>query len=58
MRKVTLGFSNLRVLEITSGLKEGEEVVTVGQAQIQDGDRVQALPNSAPAPTNSAASLQ
>ncbi|HZP82489.1 MAG TPA: efflux RND transporter periplasmic adaptor subunit [Chthonomonadaceae bacterium] len=46
-RKVTLGFSNLRVLEITSGLKEGEEVVTVGQAQIQDGDRVQALPNGA-----------
>jgi HlyD family secretion protein len=56
-RKVTLGFSNLRVLEITFGLKEGEEVVTVGQAQVQDGDKVQSLPNSAPAPANNAASL-
>jgi HlyD family secretion protein len=40
-RKVTLGFSNLHDVEITQGVQAGDLVVTVGQAQLQNGDKIQ-----------------
>lgn len=40
-RPVTIGFVNLRDAEILSGLEAGEKVVTVGQAQLKDGDTIQ-----------------
>lgn len=44
-RKVTTGFSNLLVVEITSSLKEGDKVITTGQAGLEDGDTVTLVPN-------------
>jgi hypothetical protein len=41
-REVTLGYSNLVDQEITRGVRAGDDVVTSGQAQIQDGDQVKA----------------
>lgn len=43
-RKVKVGFSNLKDIEIVSGLSAEDRVVTVGQAQIQNGDKLQVLP--------------
>lgn len=40
-RKVRLGFLTFREVEILSGVKEGEPVVTIGQAQLQNGDNLQ-----------------
>lgn len=40
-RKVKLGFSSNGEIEITSGLKETDVIVTVGQSQLQDGDKIQ-----------------
>lgn len=42
-RKVKLGFSNVQVTEVTSGLETGDEVVTSGQGQIQPGDKVKVI---------------
>ncbi len=46
-RKVTLGIENMREIEITSGLQKGDKVVTVGQASLQDGDKILAQGGSA-----------
>ena len=39
-RPVELGLASDGMVEVTSGLDEGEEVVTSGQAELHDGDRV------------------
>lgn len=43
---VTLGYTNTIEDEILSGVKAGDAVVTVGQAQIQEGDPVQVSKNA------------
>ncbi len=40
---VKLGFANLKDVEITSGLKPGDQVVTLGQAQLQDKSPVEII---------------
>lgn len=40
-RPVKTGFANMKEVEITSGVKEGEQVITVGQGQLQNGDKIQ-----------------
>jgi RND family efflux transporter MFP subunit len=45
--KVTLGFSDPQQFEITSGVHAGDQVVTVGQSQLQDGTPVQIVSVSA-----------
>src|SRR5262249_12790913 len=40
-RPVKIGFSDLQRIEITSGVNAGEQVITVGQAQLQNGDKIQ-----------------
>lgn len=42
-------------VEVTSGLKDGDEVVVTGQLKLQDGAPVQAKPAAAPAPASTAA---
>lgn len=42
-QKVKIGYSNLKEIEITSGVQAGDEVVTQGQAQLQDNSPVQIL---------------
>lgn len=39
-RVVEIGLSNDRLVEVTAGLTPGEQVVTVGQFRLQDGDPV------------------
>jgi membrane fusion protein, multidrug efflux system len=48
-REVETDLSDDRMIEIVSGLKVGEKVVTVGQFRLSDGDTVKIVP--APAPT-------
>ena len=43
-RLVQTGLSDDRMVEITSGLKKGEKVVTVGQFRLSDGDAVKIVP--------------
>jgi len=45
-RKVRTGFETPRTIEILSGIRPGDRVVTSGQAQLQDGDKIQVLPGS------------
>jgi RND family efflux transporter MFP subunit len=45
-RKVRTGFETPRTIEILSGVRPGDQVVTSGQAQLQDGDKIQVLPSS------------
>ena len=40
---VKLGFANMQDVEITSGVQAGDQVVTMGQAQLQDNVPVQIL---------------
>lgn len=42
-RKVKLGFANVQITEVTSGLQAGDEVVSSGQGQIQPGDKVKII---------------
>ncbi len=42
-RRVQLGFSNVTEVEVTRGLSTTDRVITQGQAQLQNGDRVQLL---------------
>lgn len=42
-RKVKIGYSNLKDVEVTSGLKPGDQVITLGQAQVQDKSPVEIL---------------
>lgn len=39
-RPVTIGLRTPDQLELTSGVKEGDQIVTLGQGQLQDGDTV------------------
>jgi RND family efflux transporter MFP subunit len=43
-RQVETGLSDDRMIEIVSGLKVGEKVVTVGQFRLSDGDTVKIVP--------------
>jgi RND family efflux transporter MFP subunit len=40
LRTVLLGHESATVVEVTEGLKQGEQVVTLGLHQLKDGDRV------------------
>ena len=42
-RQVTLGTSDLRNYEVLAGLKEGDRLVVIGAAQIQKGDKIEAI---------------
>ncbi len=48
-RKVTVGIDTMRDIEITSGLREGDKVITVGQSSVQNGDKVLVPGAGAPA---------
>jgi len=39
-RAVTLGLRTPEKVEIATGVTEGEQIVTLGQGQLQDGDTV------------------
>ena len=39
-RPVVTGYGNRGMVEVTSGLRDGEQVVTVGQASLKDESRV------------------
>ncbi len=41
IRKVKLGFYSNGEIEITSGLKTSDVIITVGQSQLQNGDKIQ-----------------
>ena len=41
---VTLGLSDDASIEVVSGVHEGEQVVTVGQFKLRDGDRIKIIP--------------
>ena len=43
-RAVTTGLANKTQVEILSGLKAGEEVVTAGQVNLEDGVKVDVVP--------------
>ena len=45
-RQVQTDLSDDRMIEITSGLKKGEKVVTVGQFRLSDGDAVKIVPEA------------
>ena len=47
-RKVTLGYADGGQVEIVDGLAEGEQVVTLGQAALRDGAKVQVIDPKAP----------
>lgn len=47
-RKVTTGIANFRLVEITEGLKAGEKVITTGQAQLKEGDKVEVQADTTP----------
>ncbi len=47
-RKVTLGYADGGQVEIIDGLAEGEQVVTLGQAALRDGAKVQVIDPKAP----------
>ncbi len=49
--QVKTGFSNLHDIEIVAGVSPGDKVITVGQAQLQNGDKIQVLSGSEAAPT-------
>jgi RND family efflux transporter MFP subunit len=42
-RPIKAGFSNISQVEIVEGVKEGDPVVTTGQAQLQNKDKIQVL---------------
>jgi HlyD family secretion protein len=48
-RNVKLGISTIRTVEITEGVKAGEQVVSTGQAQLTDGDKVEVIKTTASA---------
>lgn len=47
--EVKLGISTLRTVEATEGVKASDQVVTVGQSQISDGDKVEVVKTTASA---------
>ena len=42
-RKVRLGYADGGKVEVTEGIKDGEQVVTLGQAALRDGAKVQVI---------------
>ena len=51
-RRIELGIQGPERVEVTSGLREGERIVTTGAAALQDGDRIvmPGSPGAAPPP--------
>ncbi len=49
-RKVKLGYADGGKVEVTEGLAEGERVVTLGQAALRDGSKVQVIDAEKAAP--------
>ncbi len=47
-RKVQLGYTDGGKVEITDGLADGDKVVTLGQAALRDGAKVQVITTDAP----------
>jgi membrane fusion protein (multidrug efflux system) len=47
-RKVQLGYADGGKVEITDGLADGDKVVTLGQAALRDGAKVQVISSEAP----------
>jgi membrane fusion protein (multidrug efflux system) len=47
-RKVQLGYTDGGKVEITDGLADGDKVVTLGQAALRDGAKVQVISSEAP----------
>lgn len=48
-RRIEIGIQGPERVEVTSGLREGERIVTTGAAALQDGDRI-VMPGDAPPP--------
>jgi membrane fusion protein (multidrug efflux system) len=48
-RKVQLGYADGGKVEITDGITDGDKVVTLGQAALRDGAKVQVISSEAPA---------
>ena len=46
-REITTGLTGSGVTQVTSGLTMGEQLVTVGQAYLQDGDAVRVVSGEA-----------
>ncbi|MBN8898714.1 MAG: efflux RND transporter periplasmic adaptor subunit, partial [Rhodospirillales bacterium] len=51
---VTLGLSDGEQVEVLSGLKAGQSVVTIGQFRLRDGDTVKVVPADVGQPTKGA----
>jgi HlyD family secretion protein len=49
-RKVKLGFSNPQDTEIATGVKSGDQIVTIGQSQLQNNTPVQTNPTNTDQP--------
>ena len=47
-RLVQTGLSDDMMIEIVTGLKAGEKVVTIGQFRLSDGDAVKIVPEPVP----------
>lgn len=47
-RKVQLGYADGGKVEVTDGLADGDQVVTLGQAALRDGAKVQVISTEAP----------
>jgi membrane fusion protein (multidrug efflux system) len=47
-RKVRLGYTDGAKVEVTEGLVDGDKVVTLGQAALRDGAKVQVISSAAP----------
>ena len=47
-RKVKLGYADGGQVEVVDGIAEGEQVVTLGQAALRDGAKVQVINSEAP----------
>lgn len=46
-QQIKLGISTLQKVEVTEGIKAGDQVITTGQAQLSDGDKVEVLKTTA-----------
>ncbi|WP_028548940.1 efflux RND transporter periplasmic adaptor subunit [Paenibacillus sp. UNC451MF] len=57
-RKIKLGRINGSYQEVLDGVKEGEKLVTTGQHQLKDGQKVEASAPASPAPAGAAPAEQ
>ncbi len=49
-RDVKLGISTIQNVEVTEGIKAGDQVITTGQSQLSDGDKVEVMKTTASTP--------